>query len=155
MRILTVIAVLTGCSADDASSALNDGQETARTPIRCVDVSQTGNSCDELLPPERMQGIWVNGFEVSGFVPGATGLPQPGDRSYGRIWLSFAEGVAPDPALRAEMDKVRGRVAVAIEFVGRRSRHEGAHVHMGGARSQVVVDRILSARLLGPMPPNP
>ncbi len=110
-----------------------------------------GRDCPDLLPAERMRGVWVTGFERSGFVPDATEAPRYDDPSPNRIWLDFADGSPPDPALRAELDKMRTTAAVALEFIGRRSRGPGNHGHLGGARQLVRVERILSARILGPL----
>ncbi len=101
------------------------------------------DNCD-FGPAERLRGVWVTGFERSGFVPGASAIPDFGDPTPSRIWLAFAPGIYPDPALRAELDKLGASGAVAIEFVGRRSR--GAN-----AGRVVVVDRIIAARILGPL----
>ena len=110
-----------------------------------------GFDCADLLPAERMRGVWVTGFERSAFVPNATEPPAYGDPSPDRIWLTFAPDSPPDPALRAELDKMRTTAAVALEFIGRRSRGPGNFGHMGGAREMVRVERILSARILGPI----
>src|SRR3546814_6357298 len=73
-----------------------------------------------------------------------------GPEQYGNaVWVDFAEGSAPDPALRAEMDRMGGTVAVAIDFDGRRSRVAGHYDHMGGADHVVVIDHIRSSRILG------
>ena len=97
--------------------------------------------CD-FAPAERMRGVWVTGFERSEYVPGGTGGRAEGDPGPPRAWLAFAPGVFPDPELRAELDKLRATAAVDIDFIGRRARPPGA---------VVVVDRIVSARSLGPV----
>lgn len=96
--------------------------------------------CD-FAPRERMRGVWVSGFERSEYVQGGTGAYGPGDAPAPRYWLSFAPGVVPDPAVRAELDALRRTGAVDIEFEGRMARPPGA---------VVVVDRVISMRLLGP-----
>lgn len=108
--------------------------------------------CVDFLPAERMHGVWVTGFEQSSYLPNATGIPAVDDPERHRIWLTFAAGARPDPALRAELDMMRTTAAVAIEFDGRRSRHAGAgYGHLGGADRLVIVDRIVSMRILGPL----
>src|SRR3546814_2430120 len=95
-----------------------------------------------------MRGVWLSGFERSSFLAGAQTMPK-GPEQYGNaVWVDFAEGSAPDPALRAEMDRMGGTVAVAIDFDGRRSRDAGHYGHMGGADHVVVIDHIRSARIL-------
>lgn len=101
-------------------------------------------NCD-FGPAERMRGVWVTGFERSEYVPGGTGARVEGDPGPPRAWLAFAPDVYPDPALRAELDKLRATAAVDIEFIGRRARAPG---------QVVVVDRIISARSLGPVRPD-
>ena len=96
--------------------------------------------CD-FAPRERLRGVWVSGFERSEYVPGGTGAYGPGDPPAPRYWLSFAPGVVPDPAVRAELDALRTTGAVDIAFEGRMARPPGA---------VVVVDRIISMRVLGP-----
>jgi hypothetical protein len=98
-------------------------------------------TCD-FGPAERMRGVWVTGFERSEYVPGGTGGRAEGDPGPPRAWLAFAPGAYPDPALRAELDALRATAAVDIEFIGRRARPPGA---------VVVVERIISARSLGPV----
>lgn len=97
-------------------------------------------NCD-FGPPERIEGVWVTGFEQSQFVPAGTGARDPKETPVPRAWLAFAPGIVPDPALRAEIAKRGGANAVAITFIGRRARAPG---------QVVLVDRIVSARILGP-----
>ena len=99
-------------------------------------------NCD-FGPRERLRGVWVTGFERSEYVPGGTGARAAGDPGPARAWLTFSPGAYPDPALRAELDALRATAAVDIEFEGRVARAPGA---------VVVVDRIISARNLGPVP---
>ena len=96
-----------------------------------------------------MRGVWVTGFEVSNFIPGATQAPGRDDTDWQGTWLTFASGATPDPSIWAERDRLGG-AAVAIDFIGRRSRRSGDYGHMGGASQIVIVDRILSLRVLGP-----
>ncbi|MBC7987884.1 MAG: hypothetical protein H7X93_14625 [Sphingomonadaceae bacterium] len=109
------------------------------------------DGCIEFLPAERMQGVWISGFERSAFAPGEMAIPDPDRSDLDAIWLGFASGGLPDPALRGEMDDLRQTAVVAITFIGRRSREAGDYGHLGGAEHVVIVDRIISARLLGPL----
>ncbi|HYI48676.1 MAG TPA: hypothetical protein VEX35_09440 [Allosphingosinicella sp.] len=105
-------------------------------------ISDEGLANCDFGPAERMRGVWVTGFERSEYVPGGTGARVAGEPGPPRAWLAFAPGVFPDPALRAELDALRTTAAVDIEFIGRRARVPG---------QVVVVDRIISARSLGPV----
>lgn len=108
--------------------------------------------CADFLPAERMHGVWVTGFEQSAYLPDATAIPARDDPERHRTWLTFADGAAPDPALRAALDKMGTTAAVAVEFDGRRSRSPGnGYGHLGGADQLVIVDRIVSMRILGPL----
>ena len=127
----------------------------AAPPAGGDDACRPGYDCADLAPAERMRGVWVTGFERSAFVPNATAAPAYGDPAPDRIWLDFADGSPPDPALRAELDKMGTTAAVALEFIGRRSRGPGNFGHMGGAREMVRVERIISARIIGPIRREP
>lgn len=153
---LLIAAALAGCgpgaseapvnrqSGDGPMNRQEAGKQTARPSGPCV-----GPITDEALancefgPAERMRGVWVTGFERSEYVPGGTGGRVEGEPGPPRAWLAFAPGAYPDPTLRAELDALRATAAVDIEFIGRRARPPGA---------VVVVDRIVSARSLGPLP---
>lgn len=152
---LLVAAALGGCGDAPVDRQGEDApmnrQESEDPPARRT--AQGSGPCvgpltDEALaqcdfgPAERMRGVWVTGFERSEYVPGGTGGRAEGDPGPARAWLAFAPGVFPDPALRAELDKLRATAAVDIDFIGRRARPPGA---------VVVVDRIISARSLGPV----
>jgi hypothetical protein len=150
VRISMLCGLLLGaCSQAQPAGGNQAGplEQPDRPGSRCV----AGRDCPDLLPAVRMRGVWVTGFERSGFVPDATEAPLYSDPSPDRIWLDFDDSSPPDPALRAELDKMRTTAAVAIEFVGRRSRSPGNYGHLGGARDMVVVERIISARILGPL----
>lgn len=156
MRVAILgLAVLTACSAEggDASGSEPTGLLSGKQGVAdqpggegpCVaPLNPSAYETCDFGPAERMRGVWVTGFEQSGFVPDATAIPAVDDPTRSRIWLAFAPGSPPDPAIRAELDKLRTIGAVAIEFVGRRSR--GAN-----ADRIVMVDRIISMRILGPL----
>jgi hypothetical protein len=102
--------------------------------------------CGELLPPQRMRGIFVHGWEESSFIPNATTIPRADNR------IRFRVDLSGDPAEIARMagtrlDMRRAQV-FAIDMVARRTRRAGA----GLAVYVVVVDRIISARYLGLAP---
>jgi hypothetical protein len=158
---LLFAAALAGCGPGASEAPVNrqsgdmpiyrqEGDPPARRAAQesgpCVGPLSPGAlaRCD-FGPAERMRGVWVTGFERSEYVPGGTGANVPGEPMAPRAWLAFAQGVFPDPALRAELDALRATAAVDIDFIGRRARPPGA---------VVVVDRIISARSLGPARPK-
>ena len=141
-----LLAALAGCGAEAGNAAANRGDPPAR-PEQRASGPCTGpimqddlDNCD-FGPAERFSGVWVTGFERSDYVPGGTGGRAEGDPGPPRAWLAFAPGVVPDPAVRAAADKLRATAAVEIVFIGRRARPPG---------EVIVVDRIISMRLLGP-----
>lgn len=110
------------------------------------------SKCLEFLPPQRMRGVWITGFEESGFIPGVEVVPL--ERRIGQ------DSANPEFDILLEIDheavmrqlgqpeRVPHTRAVAIEFIGRRSREPGAYYTSEG-NHVIVVDRLLSARLLG------
>lgn len=153
---LLLAAALAGCGPGAGEAPVNrqsgerpmNGEDpppkrAAQQSGPCIGpITDAGLANCDFGPAERMRGIWVTGFERSEYVPGGTGGRADGDPGPPRAWLAFAPGAYPDPALRAELDGLRATAAVDIEFIGRRARPPGA---------VVVVDRILSARSLGPV----
>jgi hypothetical protein len=172
MRIpasILAAAALAACAPGNGNQ-LSDGRD-GKPPLPPVGpvspppppASPGGDRCDgamdyehcvDFLPAERMHGVWVTGFEQSSYVSNATAAPAVDDPERHRTWLTFADGRWPNPAFRAELDKMRSHmaVAVAIEFDGRRARGPGnGYGHLNGAQNLVIVDRIVSIRILGPL----
>jgi hypothetical protein len=155
MRWIASMLLLAGCAAgaDNEGNEVADGGGPSASPSPrvapagpCVGpITDEGLANCDFAPAERMRGVWVTGFERSEYVPGGTGGRAEGDPGPPRAWLAFAPGAYPDPVLRAELDALRATAAVDIEFIGRRARPPGA---------VVVVDRIISARSLGPVRPD-
>ena len=102
-------------------------------------------NCVPLLPRQRMRGVWVYDFEESSFIPNATAIPRADNRVRFRVNLHVVPGdiarVAGTPLGR------RDAQAFAIDFLGRRSNSIEPYDEY-----IVVVDRIISARYLGPAP---
>ena len=144
---ILAVAMLAACTGN------GHGTNASNPEAACQGGGEAAN-CIDFLPAGRMQGVWILGFERSWFVPGAEGVPDPNRTDLSKIWLTFANGALPDPGLRRAMDAQGGVAVVAIEFDGRRSRDVGQYGHMGGADTIVIVDRIVSARLIGPLPPR-
>jgi hypothetical protein len=113
--------------------------------------SRRYRDCLDLLPQERMHGIWYFGFEESGFVANATSAPRV--RVIGRhgnpefdTFLELDED-AVWRLLGGPLDHIQTR-AIALDFIGRRSRRAGAY-YTGEGNHVVVVDRLISARMVG------
>ena len=160
MRVLAFLLLLAACSASggNAGNQVANGGGRAQPPPPAAPAPDCMNGghaedCVPLLPAEHMQGVWVTGFEQSGFIPGATDTPARGDTRAGRTWLTFARGATPDRSVWAQRDERGGWAAFAIEFEGRHSRGpspNGGYGHLNGSPDLVVVDRIISLRILPP-----
>jgi hypothetical protein len=156
---LLTAALLAGCSNKPADNDPRQpvGPVTPRPTAQiealdsCYARQGTYVGCVRLSRPERMQGVWVIAFETSGFVPGPPVMPRYADFAWDRTHFHLAPGVALDPAVQAERDRMDMPVAVAVEFIGRRALQPGPF-GMGAASRLVVADRILSARVLGTVP---
>jgi hypothetical protein len=158
MRILATLLLLAACSAgagnqgnqvaNGGAPAVPGSPPSAPPADRCA-AGGDEEHCVSWGASEHMQGVWVTGFEVSNFIPDATQAPGRDDTNWQGTWLTFASGSTPDPSIWTERDRMGG-AAVAIDFVGRRSRSGGIYGHLGGANQIVIVDRIISMRVLGP-----
>ncbi len=98
-----------------------------------------------LLPRQRMRGIWIHDFEESSFIPNAVSIPRADNRIRFRVDLD----VVPEDIARVAGTPLsrRDAQAFAIDFLGRRSNSIAPYDEY-----VVVVDRIISARYLGPAP---
>lgn len=116
--------------------------------------SRQYRDCLKLLPQERMRGVWYSGFEESGFVANATAAPAVrviGPDSVNPEFETFLEldDAAVWRRVGAPQDHMETH-AIALEFVGRRSKYPGAY-YSGEGNHVVVLDRLISARLLHPV----
>ncbi|MEA3016990.1 MAG: hypothetical protein QOI38_1712 [Sphingomonadales bacterium] len=105
--------------------------------------------CAEMLPPRRMTGIWVTGFEESSFFPGDAAVPNPDDGRRFRLTLEVEEDRVL--ALAGPGAPSWGARAFALGFVGRRTRYPVGIDCYGGRYYGFVADRLDSARYLGEM----
>jgi hypothetical protein len=109
------------------------------------------DQCYKMSPPRRYRGIWLEEFEGSIFFEGARDMADvkreilrlEKEPAVNRVWLSWP-GRAPS-SLRTLSGHPR---LVVIDFIGRRTAYPGRYGHMGVARSEILVDRTLSARVI-------
>jgi hypothetical protein len=101
----------------------------------------------------RFSGVWLYEFEGSTFLEGATEIPKERPSPREADWLVWVD----QPRLEELMEKSLGNgdcytvQPILVTFAGRRThRPFGGAGHMGLWRSQVTVDRMISAKRLGP-----
>ncbi|HEX8413566.1 MAG TPA: hypothetical protein VF637_06710 [Sphingomicrobium sp.] len=92
--------------------------------------------------PERMKGVWIDEFESSEFLLGASDASQAQVRM-GGTWLDVETNRIPGLYPSQSVEELR---AFELEFIGRRTLVAGKHGHLGGSDHEVVVDRLISAR---------
>jgi hypothetical protein len=105
--------------------------------------------CRAMTPPEKMTGVWVTGFEESSFLPGYTNIPDADDP------LRFTYAIELDERqVRAMGGRAPGNPngnAYLLSFIGRRTRDPYNVDCQGDPYFELVLDRLVSARYLGPM----
>jgi hypothetical protein len=95
------------------------------------------DECVKFDPPQRWRGLWRDEFEGSRFCPSpAKTCGQSDLRPI--VWLAgFATRNAhPDGAL------------YAVDFIGRRTSYEGSYGHLGMSDHEVLVDRMISIKVI-------
>lgn len=109
------------------------------------------DQCYKMLPPQRFRGIWLDEFEGSRFFEGsrdANAVKAEVRRRLGTAegyeWLDWS---GPNGNSIPQPTTQNSRM-VAIDFIGRRTAYPGRYGHMGVSRSEIVVDRIIAARLI-------
>lgn len=107
-------------------------------------------NCLEFEPARPMRGVWYTGFEESGFISDVDSVPLVRDLNGPSpefdTFLEIDTKAAMKQIGAPEIERCPR--AVAVEFVGRRSAKPGPY-YTGGDNHVVVVDRLLSAKLLG------
>jgi hypothetical protein len=98
-----------------------------------------------MTKPERIRGYWSDQFEGSQFCAAPTAACFNAERN--STWLEFA-----DPKM--ERREPTGAL-YAVEFIGRRPLYSGTFGHFGMFQNDVIVDRMISMKRLGPPPPPP
>ena len=131
-----------------AASWPKDGTELTR----CLQKHHRISECTGMGPTQQMHGVWYTGFEESGFVPNVGSVPLVREIS---VHIHNPEF---DTLLEIDANAALRRIgqpstdpctrAVAIEFIGRRSVKPGPYYASDDGHA-VVVDRLLSARLIG------
>lgn len=121
-----------------------------------IHASLPTDQCFKMEPPRRFSGIWHHEFEGSTFLKGVT---QPAEAMrrlcelQGRAgpageWLDWSVSWRElDPALRSALDGSSGTRLVYLEFEGRRTAYRGDYGHLGTSETEVIVDRLITARL--------
>lgn len=105
-----------------------------------------------MKPAQRYRGVWLDEFEGSAFYENATDAKtvmtaykrdfasaKPSDETLG--WNSGVNAKLP------ANDKGYSRM-VALDFIGRRTAYTGHYGHMGMSKSEIIVDRVFSARVI-------
>ncbi len=98
------------------------------------------DQCFKMMPRQHWRGLWRDDFEGSRFCP-APARNCPSATSRRAIWLDFGYGKRPNG------EAPTGQL-YAIAFVGRRTLYPGFYGHMGMSRHEIIVDRLISIRLI-------
>lgn len=105
--------------------------------------SDAVEQCFEMSEARSWRGFWQNDFEGSRFCPEPMkecAYDTPGDN----IWLSYAEGVETPPS----WPEVGAGGMYEVEFIGRLTAKRGHYGHMGASDHELVIDRVISIRIL-------
>lgn len=97
------------------------------------------DECFEKMPARRWSGLWERGWEWTSFCR-ETAKECPIRADHGDIWLEGAEAAYKGPELVDGLYR--------IEFVGRRTKYPGYFGHLNQYDHLMVVDRMISVRLL-------
>lgn len=133
-----------------------DPQRRCFTDVRQRDGSVMGHflgsrACYDFLPPRRFSGVYVDEFEGQMFLEGA----KESDRYVipcRWIWFTVDEksDVSRWPGLKDSGNSSR---VWLLDFVGRATppaaTGRNGYGHMGASEGEVLVDQIISARLIG------
>jgi hypothetical protein len=108
--------------------------------------------CYKMTEPRRMHGLWRNDFEGQAFCAApAEECPPPGrwqPNHPGVAWIDFG---SPLPG----SDYTLPGGLYAIEFVGRATAYPGHYGGYGFYNQEVVVDRLVSIKMIEPPPAQP
>ncbi len=160
-NILTITGILAAVSAchrpqpqvsDQIMQRLRDAEpgmtdECAKT-IRFGGLAASPNETDKcyrMMPTQHWRGLWRDALEDSQFCP-APALRCSHDSSGDSIWLTFGKGI--------HQDQDQLGFLYAIDFVGRRTLRRGHYGHFGMFDQEIIVDRLISIRLIDDHPHN-
>jgi hypothetical protein len=103
--------------------------------LPCEDKST--DQCFKMTEPQRWVGLWRSAFEGSNFcaAPAATCTDAVTDEN---VWLDWRSAPEPDGAL------------YQVEFIGRRTKYGGEYGHLGMSQHEIIVDRMLSMKMIEP-----
>jgi hypothetical protein len=104
--------------------------------------------CEEMLPAQRMNGVWVSGFEETSFFPSDRTMPDRNDTRRFRLELEVDRDRVAELAGR----KAAGGPdyhAFALILVARRTKYPVSIDCYGGRYYSFVADRVETARYLG------
>ena len=98
------------------------------------------DKCVRMLPAHRWHGLWRNDFEGSRFCA-APAAACDYDTKGERVWL--------------DSRRLRGRwqELYAVDFVGRKTMFKGSYGHLGMSDHEIIVDRVISAKMVQAPPP--
>lgn len=102
------------------------------------------DACFKLRPPERLSGIWQDRLDGSILLPGA--VSPDALRHPQEIWIN-RDQLIPDHANRIPTTGTR---VLWVSFVGRRTPAGKGYGSWSEARGEVMVDRVIAIRDLGP-----
>ena len=104
------------------------------------------DECYRFDAPERMRGVWANGFEEGTFYPGLT---RPPGQTRSDHWLEVPRSSAVPKGDERVFEIEPGKTNyILLDFVGRRTSVAGRYGHLGLAKHLVIVDRVVSAKKL-------
>ena len=102
--------------------------------------------CYRFNAPERMRGVWANGFEEGSFYPNRT---RPPGETQSDLWLELLwTSTIPKGQERLFNFETGKTNYILLDFVGRRTSVAGSYGHLGLAKHLIIVDRVVSAKKL-------
>ena len=106
-----------------------------------VNLSRPTELCVKMLPSQRMRGAWRDGFEWSEFYPNAKDCSVI--RRGNSIWLN-----PRNSGLKSRYTERGYSGCVLVDIIGRRTRFAGPYGHMGMFSHELIVERLITARVL-------
>ena len=166
MLLVLAAELLTGCKQQPQrqqkmsdAAILQIHREMPGMTDECLDKLKWGGTealpqkyedCFRFSAPQRMQGLWRNQFEGSEFCEASGRCPDAKVDADPAAFTALGMG----SPLAGREDTPPGGL-YAIDFVGRRSVGAGMFGHMGMAKNEVIVDRLISIREVEAPPRQP